>query len=427
MPGELLEASALEIIPASEAGKTLRLAAPFLLGTQIKMDLLAREGYAAWRQGRLSSMGDVQGVRISFNARLPEGGVERQSGMLYLPAPRPGETRELSWIIFLKGTELLRDYTPSRGKGNELPFVQSAAALGYAVWMPDYSGMGDGAGVHEYCVAESLADSALDGLAAARAWLEATNRDGIQPYRESGRLAVMGYSEGGLAAMGTIVALAERRIETPGLDLEVAYPMGAPLNLGIGVPRLGPEPSVFNRPDYQVFLALGWVRAFPDKLKLGDIFLPRTIERIVPLFDGKTSGEDLCREIAAIVGKKDGSVTDSDLFTADYCAALRREPESTAYYKLQLEERLDQWSPPAGLPIVLAASPTDEIVSFQNSQNEYEWARTNAPGSKLELVRLANSTHVKGAMEALLYAFLDLERRESDARAASASAQKSPS
>jgi hypothetical protein len=69
-------------------------------------------------------------------------------------------------------------------------------------------------------------------------------------YRESGRLAIIGYSEGGQAAVGTLVAIAEGRIATPGLSLEAAYPMGAPLNLGIGVPSLGPDPVAFGRPDY---------------------------------------------------------------------------------------------------------------------------------------------------------------------------------
>lgn len=417
-PGELLEASMMPLIPASSASRTLRLVSPFLLGTQIEMGLLKSEGYAEWRRSRLPSMAPVQGVRIAFTARLPEGGTERQSGMLYLPALRAGgeaSPRSLSWLVFLKGTELLRDRTPSRGEGGELPFIISAASLGYAVWAPDYSGMGDARGVHEYCVAESLADSALDGLAAARAWLALAGIGGERAYSESGRLAVMGYSEGGLAAMGTLVALAEGRIAAPGLALEAAYPMGAPLNLGIGAPRLGPEPLVLSRPDYQVFLVLGWARAFPETLKLDDVFLPRTIERIVPLFDGKRSGEALCKEIARIVGKAEGKVLDSDIFDAAYLAALRKEPLSTAYYRLQEKSRLDAWTPPEGLPIILAASPTDEIVTFQNSLNEYEWARDKAPGSGLKLVRLANKTHVKGAVEAMLYAFLDLERREAEA------------
>jgi pimeloyl-ACP methyl ester carboxylesterase len=415
-PGSLLEAEALRIIPASENWLTLELASPWLVGTQIKMGVLEKEGYAAWRESRLNSLSDIQPVRIAFIARLPEGGSERQSGMIYLPAARPGQAQKLTWLIFEKGTELLRDNTPSRGKGQELPFVTEAAALGYAVWVPDYSGMGDGQGMHEYCVAESLADSALDGLAAARAWLGQATVAGQAAYGESGRLAIIGYSEGGLAAMGTLKSIADKRIATPGLSLAAVYPMGAPLDLGIAVPALGPKPYLLDHPEYQIFLALGWARAYPEKVKLRDFLLPRTIEKIVPLFDGTKDDDYVNRQIVKLLGKKVTEITDADIFTPEYLAALRSDPGSTAYYRVQEEQSLDHWTPPSGVPIILAATPTDETVPFGNSLGEYDWAKANAPTTDVTLVRLASASHMSAGVEAFLYSMVDFDRREAKAR-----------
>jgi hypothetical protein len=412
-PGSLLEVELLHKIPSEQEWLLLAAASPSLLGTRIKMGVLKEKGYAAWRSSHLGALSDIQSVKIAFSARLPEGGSERQSGTVFVPVARRGQRQALSWVVFTKGTEFRRDYTPSRGKGLELPFITALAALGYAVWVPDYTGMGDGQGVHEYCVAESLADSALDGLAAARLWLAGATMEGEPAYSESGRLAIMGYSEGGLAAMGTFRAIADGRIPAPGLRLEAVYPMGAPLNLAIAASLLGEAPYVLTHPEYQVYIGIGWQRACPEKSRMGDIFLPRTIERIVPLFDGRLRDTAVNRKITAIVGKKAGAVVDADIFTPEYLAALRRNPGSSAYYCLQEKARLDAWTPPEGIPIILAATPADEIVPFANSQNEYDWAKEHDPRADVTLVRLATAGHILAGAEAFLYAIVDFDTRES--------------
>ena len=411
-PGSLLEFEVQKTIPSMRVRLMLVAASPWLVGTQVKMNVLQEKGYADWYKSRAGTLSDIQPVRIAFTARLPEGGCERQSGTIFVPVRRSDQTRTLTWLVFAKGTELRRDFTPSRGKGRELPVIEAAASLGYAVWVPDYSGMGDGQGTHKYCVAESLADSSLDGLAAARQWLGMTTSSDSQAYRESGRLAIIGYSEGGLAAMGSLIAISEGRIQTPGLSIESVYPMGAPLNLILGVSDLGEEPLVLSHPEYMIFLALGWSQAYPKEVRLSDIFLPRTIEKILPMFDGARSDEDLNRLIPATLGKKAGAVTDADIFTQEYLSALRRDPQSNAYARLQAQARLDQWTPPTGVPIILAATPTDETVPFANSQNEFYWAAQNAPAADVSLVRLASSGHISAGIEAFLYAIVDLDKRE---------------
>jgi len=416
-PGSLLEAEAMDVIPAGKTRRILAAASPRVIGTQLEMGVLEDAGYAAWRESRLETLSDILPTRIVFAARLPDGGSERQSGTIFLPAAGHAETRELTWLIIAKGTELRREFTPSRGKGFEMPFITAAAALGYAVWVPDYSGMGDGQGIHAYCVAESLADSALDGLTAARAWMRQTEDDeGWPVYRESGRLAVIGYSEGGLTVMGTLRAIVDGRILTPGLSLVAVYPMGAPLNLTLGIVGLAEAPFVLNHPEQLVFLALGWMRAFPGTFMLDDVLLSATIEKIVPLFDGTRNKKELNRKIARIVGKRVGSVTDTDIFALDYLSLLRRDPASTAYYRLWEANRLDRWTPPPGIPIILAASPNDDVVPFANSSNEYEWARKNAPQADVTLVRLASTDHASAGVEAFLFSIVDLERREAGLR-----------
>ena len=406
--GLLLEATEAKRSPARKTRAMMALASPRILGSAIDMDVLDAAGYTAWRSERRDRLADVCPVRIAFSARRPEGGIERQSGMLYLPAPVSGSRRSLTWVIFLKGTEHLRDNVPSRGGGNERSIMELAASLGYAVWAPDYAGMGDGEGFQEYCVPDSKAASALDGLAAARSYLATRSSD----YGESGRLAMLGYSQGGFAVMATLAAATDGLPRIAGLQIIAAYPMGAPLNLMVGVPFLTAEPEQIARPDYQVLLILGWARACPGVVRIEEILKPSIIERALPYFDGRHDGDELCRILARTVGKKTDAVLDTDLYLPGYVSAMRQSPGTVPYYRIQDETRLDRWSPPSGLPIVLAATPSDELVRFGNSLSADEWMRASNPAADVTLVRLASPSHGRAAVEGLLYALVDLDRRE---------------
>ena len=413
-PGKLLFAASPELVPLRETRDFLDLVSPGNLKLIFKTDVLETSGYPAWRKSRRSTLVDVVGVRLAFLARRPEGGMERQSGMLFLPAADPKAVKALTWVVSVKGTEQRREAVPSRGKGNEILFQKTMAALGYAVWAPDYSGMGDGEGIQDYCVPESLAASGLDGLQAARAWLAKAQIGGKRAYSETGRMAIIGYSEGGLAAMAILKALVEGEIPAPGLRVSAAYPMGAPLNLNSGLPYLREKPTLVTHPDYFVLLVLGWARSHPDSIRVEDIALPRTLERILPLFDGSRSGTEIRRDIALIVGKKPGAVLDTDLFREDYLVAMRTDPESLPYYRAQEAARLDRWAPPPGIPVILAGTPTDEVVRYSNSESAFAWAKENSPEADVALVRLSASAHAKAAVEALLYAIRDIDRREEE-------------
>ncbi|MCP5454487.1 MAG: hypothetical protein H7A27_10995 [Spirochaetaceae bacterium] len=406
--GLLLDSKVARRVPARKPRALLAIASPRVLGKAIGMGALEEKGYPTWRLSRSEALSDVVKVRIGFSARLPEGGVERQSGMLSIPVPRGDGKRELSWIVFLKGTEHQRDRVPSRKGANETALMDAAAALGYAVWAPDYAGMGDAEGAQEYCVPESMAASALDGLAAARAYL--AGRD--DEYAESGRLYVMGYSQGGMATMASLKAAADGDIAVPGLRIVAGYPLGAPLDLMPGIPFLADDGATVERPDFAALLAIGWSRAYPDSIKLGDILSERAVESVVPLFDGSRDADELLWAIAEALGRKEGEVRADDLYAPGYRAAIAGDPSSSAFYAAQSRARLDRWAPPRGLRLVLAASPSDELVPFENSVRARDWIRAADAEADVSLVRLESQSHGLAAVEGLLYALIDMDTIE---------------
>lgn len=388
------------------------LAAPLVLSIQIASVNLDRLKYSEWRARRGPELRDIRMIRISFAARVPERAVERQSGLLLLPELKTGERRAMSWVVFMKGTEFLRQVVPSRRRAIELPFAASLAALGHAVWMPDYAGMGEGNGVQEYCVPDSLAASGADGLAASRSWLAMRRGRGDGGYEETGRLAVMGYSEGGTAAMAFLDSLTQGRLEAPGLELSAGYPMGAFLDLMSIEGEHGQEPVALPRPAFQIYMAMGWARAYPEEIRVRDVLSPRTVEYLVPLFDGTRISERLDSRIARVFGRRKGGALDTDIYSDAYLRQVRKDPRLAPYLRMREERRLDRCALPPRLPVILAATPTDEVVPFSNSAGALEWARSHAPDSSMELVTLAAKDHLLGAIEALLYAVVDFDKRE---------------
>ena len=410
--GRLLGWSEYRPMRSKSLRRLFSLAAPLVLSTRIAPVNLDRIKYSEWRARRGPELRDIRMIRVSFAARVPEGAVERQSGLLLLPELKAGERRAMSWVVFMKGTEFLRRVVPSRRRAIELPFAASLAAMGHAVWMPDYAGMGEGSGIQEYCVPDSLAASGADGLAAARKWLTMRRGSGDDGYAETGRLAVMGYSEGGTAAMAFLDSLTRGRLEAPGLELSVGYPMGAFLDLLSIEGGHGEVPVALPRPAFQIYMAMGWSRAYPEEIRVRDVLSPRTVKDIVPLFDGTRISERLDSRIARIFGRRKGGVLDTDIYSEAYLRQVREDPRLAPYRRMREERRLDRCVLPPRLPVILAATPTDEVVPFSNSAGALEWARNHAPDSSMELVTLAAKDHLLGAIEAFLYAVVDFDKRE---------------
>ena len=102
-------------------------------------------------------------------------------------------------LVLTHPTETLRKYSPSvtdpffDGTMTK-PFGLLFATLGYAVVIPDYAGLGDNDQAHPYCL-ESLGKSAATMVDAVRK-IKGVSYDNSQTY-------VMGFSEGGYAALAT--------------------------------------------------------------------------------------------------------------------------------------------------------------------------------------------------------------------------------
>ena len=109
VPGSLLDAEALDVIPAKNTQQVLAVASPFVIGTQLKMGVLDNAGYAAWRQSRLGTLRDIQPIRSSH-----------QFLGLVLNDPAFAWLRVLSQLVVLIDETVEAKETPSSAEANRL-------------------------------------------------------------------------------------------------------------------------------------------------------------------------------------------------------------------------------------------------------------------------------------------------------------------
>ncbi|MET7772131.1 lipase family protein [Nocardia sp. NPDC005366] len=167
------------------------------------------------------------GHRLIYWSRGPRGPM-LSSGALYLPAgtPPPG-----GWpiVAYAHGSVGIADHCAFtlRSRDYYLKSVYPGLlAAGYAVMISDYVGLGT-PGTHPYLDGPSQARSVIDGVRAARS---------VTPQLGT-RWAVLGQSQGGQTALFTARTAPS---DAPELDFRGAASTGAPSNLELVAPLLGP-------------------------------------------------------------------------------------------------------------------------------------------------------------------------------------------
>lgn len=135
----------------------------------------------------------VASYRLSYLTEDQDGELVQASGLMALPLKSAGETSEL--ISYQHATIFYNDEAPSqRLEASEPPMA--LASLGYIVVAADYVGFGDSVGVeHPYLQSRPTARAVIDLLTAFRQWQEEAG------VADSGRLSLVGYSEGAYASM----------------------------------------------------------------------------------------------------------------------------------------------------------------------------------------------------------------------------------
>lgn len=236
---------------------------------------------------------DATTYRILYTSMSHAGDVIAVSGLAVVPdGPAPESGRNIVTVVH--GTTGSADAcAPSRhpDEAGELGLVSPLVEAGYLLAATDYEGMGT-PGIHPYLVGESEGRSGLDAALAVRQL----------PGADAGeRFGIMGYSQGGHAAMWT-AELAESW--APELELVGTF-AGAPpteIDLIVGA-RITGAAALF-----EVLLVNGFVQHYGDALDPAELLSPAGL-RYLPAADQLCVGE-LAGEMAGFAA--DAYVVDPD-------------------------------------------------------------------------------------------------------------------
>ncbi|WP_186332256.1 alpha/beta hydrolase family protein [Bordetella genomosp. 13] len=327
---------------------------------------------------------DVQVVEATYRSIGVRGEPEDLSAALYLPRrckPAPhdaaaGDSARTPLLASAPGTQSKRRVRASQAAASD-PVLSTFAAHGYAVVVPDYLGLGGSTyPYHPYLHADSEASAVVDAILAAREFMRARKPDW------SGLTLLMGYSQGGHAAMA-----AQREIERHYLDripLAAAAPMAGPyalqqtfLQAWAGLTN--GQPNVLA-PQLLAYTMISYQHVYGDIYRSPrDVFKEPYAQRIEAWYPGDQTLGALRARFPADGGM---DTLRQPAFTADF----RDNPANALRRRLAANDLLD-WTP--HVATALCGSSQDTIVAYANSRAAYAAFRQR--GAPVQLLDVADA------------------------------------
>jgi hypothetical protein len=308
----------------------------------------------------------ARAYRVLYRSTSATGEPTAVSGAVLIPRGRSNKPRPL--IGYAVGTHGIGDAcAPSRliarGVEWEAALIATVLARGWAVAITDYQGLGT-PGDHTYMVGRALGPNVLDAMRAARS-LE----PGVLPAE--GPAAIVGYSEGGVAAAW---AAQLQPTYAPDVPLAGVAAGAAAANLEAAGPSL--DGSFFSF--FIAYGGIGYAAAYPE-LELDPYLTPMARDGIERL--RRSSVLDAIRHGPRFVSASD-LTQPNVLDLPEWRARLR-------------ENRLGTLVPDA--PVLLHHARRDQIVAFDHSINlRDDWT---ARGGDVRLyITRGGVDHMSGAV-----------------------------
>lgn len=332
---------------------------------------------------------DVDFYKVLYNTVDGNGNPTVASGGFAVPQSTDCEGFPMA--VYQHGTVLNKEDVPSRDAG-AFSIEKSWASKGFYVAAPDFIGMGDNPGLHPYLHAESEATAARDLIRAGREILQELNA--TENHVDNGEVFVLGYSQGGHAAMAF-----HKHIEENGLldefNILGSAPASGPYDLsGIQLPGMVSN-EIYTNPGYIVYLIAGYDVVYDNIYDEYSDFLNAPYDDIVvPYFDGNNT----------IYGMGDLNPLLNDtiatLLNPDYFDALINDPDNALSVALE-ENNVFDWQ--AQRPVRMYYCTQDEQVNYQNALSAEE-AMINAGSTDVEAIDMGDLNHGGCAIPAMLNA-----------------------
>ena len=196
------------------------------------------------------------------------------SGLLLIPK----DTCDLPVCSYNHGTVGKKSEAPSTFNGKETFIGMIMGSNGYLSIMPDYLGLGDGAGMHPYQHAKTEAYANIYMLKALKEYCVSNN------INLNNQLFLCGYSQGGHAAMVT-QRMIEKDFSTE-FTVSACAPMSGAYDMSGTMVDLMLSNNPYPNPGYLPYLVLGWNPIYQMYPNISVVFKTPYNSTLPPLFDG---------------------------------------------------------------------------------------------------------------------------------------------
>jgi pimeloyl-ACP methyl ester carboxylesterase len=316
----------------------------------------------------------VKAYKISYKTQFPEGNPINASGLIIVPDQ---SSKDLTLLGFLHGTITTQDEAPSAYKpaGNMEAYmggtVGASLAKGYIVVMPDYIGFGDSRQMqHLYQEKASLAAACLDMLKAAKEFADEKNLETRKEIR------LLGYSEGGYAAMATHQAIQEKA--DGWFTVEANYPGAGAYDM-VGTAQWVVSQTEDLPPgatSFYLWTMLTYNDLYKMNIPLTDMIKPNYAAAVALAI---SQGNPLSAPIPNNPG---------ELFTIQFIQSIKTGTNAPFMAALQ-RNNVYEWKPDA--PLNLFHAGADKIVPVLNAEKAQQ--TMTALGAQIQFNSLGNIGH----------------------------------
>lgn len=362
---------------------------------------------------------DIEMHRMQYQSKRADGSTVALSGLIILPRTATGPVPGVPILMYQHATEPYRPFSPSQfmvpGHNPldypEVIFAAAMATTGYAVAMPDYEGMGDNTDVQPFVHATTLAGQVVDMLRATRDALAGKVGSFTPPCTWSGKLFLMGYSEGGFVTLATTKELQLNHASE--FTVTASAPLSGPHDLSGTMLGTILADTTFKAPYFLPFVLTSYYSIYHDpKLSPTYTMIAPYQTVLPPLFNGNYTGETINTFMGMSYSPVQLIVTKS-ILTQQFITDLQSTTSTIAGY-LRDNDTYRGWAPI--MPVRMLHNPNDDLVPYANSRVAF--GAFSSAGAKqwvslvqsTDTVNLSSSTvptvHVAAALPELHDAWL---------------------
>ena len=292
-------------------------------------------------------------------------------------------------LSFQNGTNTQNSNAPSVNPGNELyTLLEFMASAGFVVSAPDYLGFGASKAMfHPYLDKESTVQTVTDMLRAVNELL--SNHLNKEVSKE---LYITGYSQGGWAT-----AQLQKTIEqsaTGEFDLKASACGAGPYDLKLVNDYILAQ-TEYPMPYFIGYIFNSYINLDDIKNSPSDVFKLPYSDRILKLYDGTKSGEEINDQLTTI--------TDL-LFTEEYRTTANTNTKFSTVISTLEKNSVSAWK--TNIPTLLLHGSADNYVPPTTSANLYSgFVAQGVDKSKVTLVPIPGAGHTTGIIPSCVAAF----------------------